>query len=86
MHRRGFLRGSAASLAAIAPWPMEFKHKKHPRGPARGVAHFGAPQPFSFEWLKGLAHSMSLTVYDEPVAPLPAAIQKLSWDQWESIT
>ena len=86
MHRRGFLRGSAASLAAIAPWPMEFKHKKHPQGPARGVAHFGAPRPFSFESLKALAHSMSRTVYSEPVAPLPAAIQKLSWDQWESIT
>ena len=70
MHRRGFLRGGAASLAAIAPWPMEFKRKKH-RGAAHGITHFGTPRPFSFGWLKKLARSMSLTVYNEPM-PQPA--------------
>ncbi len=64
MHRRGFLRSSAASLAAIAPWPLEFKHKRRPHGPPRGITHFGAPRPFSFGWLKSLAHSMSLTLYN----------------------
>ena len=86
MHRRGFLRSGAASLAAIAPWPLEFKHKRRPHGPPRGITHFGAPRPFSFGWLKSLAHSMSLTLYNEPLAPLPPAIRKLSWSQWESIT
>ncbi|MCE1162402.1 MAG: glucan biosynthesis protein D [Thiomonas sp.] len=88
MHRRDFLRGSAANFAALAPWPMEFKQEKRPppSAPARGIAHFGAPQQFSFAWLKGLAQAKSLTAYSEPVAPLPAAVQKLSWDQWQSIS
>ncbi|WP_176140479.1 glucan biosynthesis protein, partial [Thiomonas arsenitoxydans] len=86
MHRRDFLRGSAANFAALAPWPMEFKQQKRsPPAPARGIAHFGDPQQFSFDWLKGLAQAKSLTAYSEPVAPLPAAVQKLSWDQWQSI-
>ena len=86
MHRRGFLRGGAASLAAVAPWPLEFTRKKRPQGPTLGVTHFGAAQPFSFASLKALARSLSLSVYSEPIAPLPPAIAKLSWDQWESIT
>ena len=86
MHRRGFLRGGAASLAAVAPWPLEFTRKKRPQGPPLGVTHFGTPRPFSFASLKALARSLSLTVYSEPLATLPPGIAKLSWDQWESIT
>ncbi|HEV7138532.1 MAG TPA: glucan biosynthesis protein, partial [Steroidobacteraceae bacterium] len=45
----------------------------------------GEPQPFSYADLKGVAHSMGIAPYRDSYKPLPAALQHLSWDQWESI-
>jgi glucans biosynthesis protein len=86
MHRRRFLRMSATSLTAFAPWPWAFDRRKPPPPPPKGVARFGPSEPFSYAQLKGLARSMSVAPYSEPVPPLPKAIQQLTWDQWESIT
>ncbi len=84
MHRRGFLRSSGSSMAAFAPWPWAFHHKPA-APPPKGVTLLGQPQPFSYADLKGLAHTMGVAPYRESYKPLPAALQHLSWDQWESI-
>ncbi|MGH8270455.1 MAG: glucan biosynthesis protein, partial [Steroidobacteraceae bacterium] len=71
-------------MAAFAPWPWAFRRKPAPP-PPKGVTQMGEPQPFSYADLKGVAHSMGIAPYRESYKPLPAALQHLSWDQWESI-
>jgi periplasmic glucans biosynthesis protein len=84
MHRRGFLRASGSTVAGFAPWPWVFRRKPAPP-PAKGVTLLGKPEPFSYADLKGVARSMGAAPYRESFKPLPAALQHLSWDQWESI-
>jgi len=86
MHRRGFLRASGSSMAAFAPWPWVFNRHKRPAKPPKGVTLTGKPEPFTYASLKGRARAMAVGPYEEHFKPLPAALQHLTWDQWESIT
>jgi glucans biosynthesis protein len=45
----------------------------------------GAPQPFDYARLKGLARSLASAAYKAPSTELPSAIAALNWDQWQSI-
>lgn len=52
---------------------------------APALKRLGAPQPFDYARLKGLARSLAAAAYQPPTSELPSAIAKLSWDEWESI-
>ncbi len=80
--RRRFLQTGAALAAASFRWPEVLAAETaHPSS----LKRLGAATPFDYARLKGQARSLSASPYQSPSAELPAAIAKLSWDQWQSI-
>ncbi|MFT4196632.1 MAG: glucan biosynthesis protein D [Pseudoxanthomonas sp.] len=79
MHRRQFLQGSAALLSALGlPPPLLARAAAAP-------LRYGPAQPFDFAALKGRARALAQAPYQPPGGPLPAALDGLSWDQYQSI-
>jgi glucans biosynthesis protein len=75
MVRRRTLLKSAAALAA-----------SQMLGPDLGAAQPGGPgQPFDYAWLKGQARKLASAAYLGSQEPLPPAMAKLSYDQYQSL-
>jgi periplasmic glucans biosynthesis protein len=94
MYRRRFIQ-SGASLIATLPWLDRARAAARLQSSASTVGatshgaplkRLGAPQPFDYARLKGLARAMAATAYKAPSSVLPSSIANLTWDQWESIT
>src|SRR5579863_8934478 len=83
MSRRRFLRTglAAISMAASGSWASSSIAAPGERVPKQR----GAPQPFDFARLKGMARTLSEAPYHPPPDRLPAAIAQLDWDHWQSI-
>jgi periplasmic glucans biosynthesis protein len=79
MSRRGFLRSSAALFTlASADWLLG------DAAPVAGPAE-GAPAPFDYARLKGIARARAAQPYVPATNRLPPAVAALDWDQWQSI-
>lgn len=50
-----------------------------------GLRHLGRPQPFDYAWLKGHARALAAEPHREAVHPVPPEVDKLDWDQYQSI-
>ncbi len=82
MFRRRFLQSGAALAASALHWPAALGAESlRPSA----LKRLGAPAPFDYARLKGLARSLAGTAYQSTAAELPPAIARLSWDQWQSI-
>jgi glucans biosynthesis protein len=53
--------------------------------PTGGLKRIGAPQPFDYAWLKGHARALSGGAHQAVVRPIPEAVRKLDWDQYQAI-
>ncbi len=82
MSRRGFLKQGAAALsvAATEAWLPALAAETR-----LGVRRLGAPQPFDYARLKGVARTLAAAPYRPAPDRLPAAITRLDWDHWEAI-
>ncbi|MFT4257397.1 MAG: glucan biosynthesis protein D [Pseudoxanthomonas sp.] len=82
MHRRQFLKRTAALLAAFGlPASAVFAAAAK----AKGLRHLGQPQPFDYAWLKGQARGLAAAEYRTRDRALPPAVAALDWDQHQSI-
>jgi glucans biosynthesis protein len=83
------MQAGAAVVAALPAWLAEQARAAvataGPDAYAPQLKRLGAPQPFDYARLKGLARSMAATPYQLPSSELPSAIAKLTWDEWQSI-
>ena len=68
-----------AGLAVGASAPAPAAARAPPLKP------LGAPQPFDYARLKGLARSLATAPYKAPNTELPSPIAALNWDLWQSI-
>jgi periplasmic glucans biosynthesis protein len=77
MHRRDLLKAAGAlalggpSLATLAAEPA--------------LPHLGQPEPFDYAWLKGRARALAGQPHAEKAHAIPAPVEKLDWDQYQSI-
>ncbi len=82
MHRRRFLRDGATALSVAAFFDsILFQNDAN----ASSLPSIGPEQPFDYAHLKGIARARSATPYHPPPDKLPPRIEKLSWDEWQSI-
>ena len=83
------MQTSAAALATLPGWLAEQARAavgaSGQTARPNALKRLGAPQPFDYARLKGLARSMAASPYQPPSGELPSPIAKLSWDQWQSI-
>lgn len=84
MIRRKFLTHSVAALSMAVPYSRAFGRTATAASRAANPA-LGSAQPFDFARLKGLARTLAASPYSRPAHPLPAAIARLDWDQWQAI-
>jgi glucans biosynthesis protein len=94
MSRRNFLRSSAGLLTvaaadwllAVAPDSAAAQGTTAPgkAAPALGP-RLGAPAPFDYARLKGLARSRAAQPYVAGARRLPAPVAALDWDHWQAI-
>ncbi|HEX6004634.1 MAG TPA: glucan biosynthesis protein, partial [Burkholderiales bacterium] len=52
---------------------------------ASGLKHIGAIQPFDYAWLKGQARALAGKPHEAATRPIPEAVKKLDWDQYQAI-
>jgi len=83
MHRRRFLLNGATFLSTAATL-TRFGFGDEAR--ASYLKRLGAPQPFDYARLKGVARSMAAEAYRPPTRKLPPHVAALDWDKWQSIT
>ncbi len=82
MSRRRCLQGSVAALsvAAARAWlPAVGAPQAH------AIKRLGAPQPFDYARLKGMARMLAGRPYARQSEALPSALARLDWDHWEAI-
>jgi glucans biosynthesis protein len=79
--RRHFLRtlGQGAAIATAGSLGLNWTDAMAALKP------LGAPQPFDFASLKGEARALSTAAYKPHTGTLPPAVDKLDWDQHQSI-
>lgn len=82
MQRRDFLRTASAALAAFG-LPAFVAGAADSR--QVGLRRLGRPQPFDYAWLKGQARALSEADYRSHRQTLPAPVEALDWDQYQSI-
>ncbi len=82
MSRRRFLQQSAAALSAAAAQPWLTGLAAEPRV---GVQRLGAPRPFDYARLKGMARTLAAAPYEPSPERLPPSVAHLDWDHWEAI-
>jgi Periplasmic glucans biosynthesis protein len=82
MHRRDFLRNASAALAALGLPAFDALAQTQRQ---LGLRRLGQPQPFDYAWLKGHARALSQQPYQSHKRTLPAAVEALDWDQYQSI-
>ena len=80
MQRRDFLRNASLALAAFGIPGAALAANRQ-----QGVRPLGKPQPFDFAALKGQARALSQAPYRSYKRTLPAALEALDWDQYQSI-
>jgi periplasmic glucans biosynthesis protein len=84
--RRTLLQSALGLAAGSVPFAdLSKAAQPTPPGAAPLVAGNGPAQPFDFAWLKGQAHYLASTVYQESKDVLPPAMAKLGYDQYQSI-
>ena len=83
MHRRHFLQHAAAALASLGLPALPL----HALAAARavGLRRLGQPHPFDYAWLKGQARELAGRPYQPHRRTLPAPVEALDWDQYQSI-
>jgi glucans biosynthesis protein len=84
MSRRQFLKSGAALVAATQLPDVQASEARNAARPS-ALKRLGSAEPFDYARLKGLARALAATPYRGPTTKLPAPIENLSWDQWESI-
>src|SRR5689334_15003122 len=82
MSRRDFLRAGVATLSVA---PLSWAWAAAPAGKQATLKLRGAPQPFDYARLKGLARQLADAPYKAPPDQLPPSIAQLDWDHWQSI-
>lgn len=82
MSRRRFLQKGVAALSAAAAQSWLAGLAAEPRF---GVRRLGAPRPFDYARLKGMARTLAAAPYKPSSERLPAAVTRLDWDHWEAI-
>ena len=85
MQRRRFLLNGAGLLAATATLQKGLAADKTAPAP-HGLKMLGAAEPFDYARLKGMARTLADAPYRPPAGKIPAAISRLDWDQWQSIS
>jgi periplasmic glucans biosynthesis protein len=80
--RRRFLKRGAAALSVAA---VGASLPALPAARAPGVRRLGAPRPFDYAGLKGIARARAAATYQPPPRELPRALAHLTWDRWEAI-
>ncbi len=95
MYRRRFIHSGAALIATLPQWLAgQARAASHATGAigtvgtgghGNALKPLGAPQPFDYARLKGLARALAAGAYQAPNSELPSSIAKLTWDQWEAI-
>jgi periplasmic glucans biosynthesis protein len=80
MKRRDMLR----SLVALATVGLPGQSLLAAAG-AQPMKFVGDALPFDYAWLKGHARHLASTAYRTVVAKLPSEVEKLNWDQYQSI-
>src|ERR1700693_4231898 len=83
VRRRAILR-SAVVLAA-GRWASPEFADAAPNGAASPGASAPPSQPFDYAWLKGQARKLGGNAYQVSQDPLPPAMAKLSYDQYQSL-
>ena len=81
MSRRRFLKAGVAAAGAL-PWSRLARAASAPAVP---LTRLGAPQPFDYARLKGVARSLAAAPYQPPTDELPPAVAALDWDHWQAI-
>jgi glucans biosynthesis protein len=79
MQRRSLL-GTACAVAALGPSAL-----LSPLARAAGALQIGTPQPFDAAHLKDQARALAASPYRPARQTLPAAIEALDWDAYQSI-
>lgn len=82
MHRRQFLCNASAALAAFG-LPAGLLQAGNTT--QQGVRFIGQAQPFDYAWLKGQARALAQAAYKSHKRTLPAPVEALDWDQYQSI-
>src|SRR6266404_5643686 len=85
MSRRKFLRAGVAAMSMAVPYSWALRAAAAPAGQPGPLKQRGAPQPFDYARLKGLAKTLAEAPYKAPPDKLPPAIAQLDWDHWQSI-
>jgi glucans biosynthesis protein len=85
MSRRKFLRAGVAAMSMALPYSWAFRAAAAPPGKPGPLKQRGAPQPFDYARLKGLAKTVADAPYKAPPDQLPPPIAQLDWDHWQSI-
>ncbi|HEY6484360.1 MAG TPA: glucan biosynthesis protein D [Steroidobacteraceae bacterium] len=82
MSRRKFLRTSVAAMSLALPGLRALRSvaatPHHPK-------QRGAPEPFDYARLKGMARTLADAAYRPSASQLPRAVAALDWDHWQSI-
>src|ERR1700721_4654827 len=84
MSRRRFLQAGAGIAAGALPWTRVLGSTPSPASTSSPLKRLGAPAPFDYAQLKGLARSMAAAAYKPPSIQLPAPIARLGWAQWRA--
>ena len=72
-------------MSLAVPYSWALRAAAAPSGKPGPLKQRGAPQPFDYARLKGLAKTLADAPYKAPPDQLPSAIAKLDWDHWQSI-
>lgn len=83
MQRRQFLKhaGTAFTALGLPALPLQLLAADR----AVGLRRLGRPQPFDYAWLKGRARALAEAPYQSHKRTLPAPVEALDWDQYQSI-
>lgn len=82
MQRRDFVKNAATALAMLG---LPAIPSLAAAANAVGLRRLGKPQPFDYAWLKGQARALAASAYRSHKRSLPAPVEALSWDQYQSI-
>lgn len=87
MQRRELLKSAALLLAAFGgpaiTLPLLAAESMESLEALTG--HDGPLRRFDYAWLKGLARHLATQPYQAPTQKLPAAVENLSWDEYQAI-
>ncbi len=83
MQRRQFLKKAGTAFAALGLPALPLQLLATDK--AVSLRRLGRPQPFDYAWLKGRARALAEAPYQSHKRTLPAPVEALDWDQYQSI-